>query len=168
VNQSILEMTKDLVKSQIEHQHISPGSLQQALQNTYANLLSLKVQEDRLETGDAGYAQEVPKTAAFVNWKKSITKHAITCLECGQSFKQLSRRHLSQHGLDGRSYRLKYSIPRTHPLSAKATTAKRREVAQAIRPWEQTPRALRAKEEQAKAKKAVKRTKRRATTVAEP
>jgi predicted transcriptional regulator len=168
VNQSILEMTKDLVKSQIEHQHISPERLQQALQNTYANLLSLKAQEDRLETGDAGYAQEVPKRPAFVNWKKSITKHAITCLECGQSFKQLSRRHLSQHGLDGRSYRLKYGMPRTQPLSAKATTAKRREVAQTIKPWEQTPRALRAKAEQAKAaKKAVRRTRRRATTVAQ-
>ena len=65
MNQSILEMAKDLVKSQIEHQHISPESLQQALQNTYASLLSLKVQEDRLETGDAGYAHEVPKTPAL-------------------------------------------------------------------------------------------------------
>jgi len=161
-------MTKDLVKSQIEHQHISPGSLQQALQDTYANLLSLKVLEDRLESIDATYAQEVTKAPAFVNWKKSITKYAITCLECGQSFKQLSLRHLSQHGLDGRSYRLKYGIPRTQPLSAKATTTKRREVAQAIKPWEQTPRALRAKEEQAKAaKKAVRRTRKQATTVAE-
>jgi predicted transcriptional regulator len=161
-------MTKDLVKSQIEHRHISPESLHQALQDTYTTLLSLKVQEDRLESGDVGYAQEVSETPDFVNWKKSITKHAITCLECGQSFKQLSRRHLSQHSLDGRLYRLKYGMPRTQPLSAKATTAKRREVAQAIKPWEQTPRALRAKEEQAKAaKKTVKRTRKQAKKMEE-
>jgi predicted transcriptional regulator len=103
-----------------------------------------------------------------VNWKKSITKYAITCLECGQSFKQLSLRHLSQHGLDSWSYRVKYGIPRTQPLSAKATTAKRREIAQAIKPWERTPRALQAKEEQAKAaKKAVRRTRKQVATAQE-
>lgn len=167
MNQSILEMTKDLVKSQIEHQHIAPESLKQVLQDTYANLLSLRVQEDRLESGDTGYAQESQQTPPAVNWKKSITKHAITCLECGQSFKQLSIRHLSQHDLDSRSYRVKYGIPRTQPLSAKETTARRREIAQAIKPWELTPRALQAKEEQAKvAKKTVRRTRKQAATAA--
>src|SRR4029450_4164006 len=49
-----------------------------------------------------------PKPA---NWRKSIAKHTVTCLECGQSLKQLSVRHLKEHGLDGRSYRVKYGIP---------------------------------------------------------
>jgi predicted transcriptional regulator len=168
VNQNILEMTKDLVKSQIEHQHVAPESLRQALQDTYATLLSLKAQEDRLESGDAGYAQEVSKTPTSVNWKKSIRKHSVTCMECGQSFKQLSRRHLSQHGMDSRSYRVKYGIPRTQPLSAKATTAKRRELAQAIKPWELTPRAKAEKEAQAKAaKKTVRRTRKQVATAQE-
>jgi hypothetical protein len=74
-----------------------------------------------------------------VEWRKSITKHTVTCLECGQSFKQLSVRHLMMHGLDGRSYRLKYRIPRTQPLAAKTTTERRRELAQEIRPWAQAP-----------------------------
>jgi len=72
VNQSILEMTKDLVKSQIEHQHIPPESLQQILQDTYSNLLSLKAQEDRLASSDADYAQGVPKAPVFVNWKGGL------------------------------------------------------------------------------------------------
>jgi predicted transcriptional regulator len=165
VTQSILEMTKDLVKSQIEHQHLSPESLQQILQETYASLLSLKIQEDRLASGDAGYAQEAQKRPASVNWKKSIAKYAITCLECGESFKQLSLRHLSQHDLDSRSYRAKYGIPRIQPLSAKETTARRREIAQEIKPWELTPRAIQAKEEKAKAaKKTVRRTRKQAAT----
>jgi hypothetical protein len=63
---------------------------------------------------------------------------------------------------------VKYGIPRTQPLSAKATTAKRREIAQAIKPWERTPRALQAKEEQAKAaKKAVRRTRKQVATAQE-
>jgi hypothetical protein len=40
--------------------------------------------------------------------------------------------------LDTHSYRAKYGIPRTQPLAAKTTTARRREVAQETRPWEKT------------------------------
>jgi ROS/MUCR transcriptional regulator protein len=43
------------------------------------------------------------------------------------------------HGLDGRSYRAKYGIPRKQPLAAKVTTARRRELVQGTRPWEQAP-----------------------------
>ena len=145
MNQSILEMTKDLVKSQIEHQGLAPELMQRTLQETYASLLSLKVQEDRMEAGEIGFSQETRKTSAPINGKKSITKHAITCLECGQSFKQLSLRHLSQHAMTPLSYRERYGIPRTQPLSAKATTARRREIAQEVKPWELTPRAKAAK-----------------------
>jgi hypothetical protein len=53
--------------------------------------------------------------------------------------KQLSIRHLRMHELDGRSYRAKYGIPRTQPLSARSTTDRRRQVAQEIRPWEKAP-----------------------------
>jgi len=158
-------MTKDLVQSQIVHQHISPESLQQVLQDTYASLLSLKEREDRIDSESLGFVQEVATTPTIVNWKKSITKHAITCLECGQSFKQLSLRHLSQHDLDPRSYRAKYGIPREQPLSAKATTARRLEIAQEIKPWELTPRALQDKEEKAPpAKQAVRSTRKKTAT----
>ena len=43
------------------------------------------------------------------------------------------------HGLDSRSYRTKYGIPPTQPLSARATTERRRQVVQEIRPWEKAP-----------------------------
>jgi len=79
-----------------------------------------------------------------VNWRKSITKHTVMCLECGQSYKQLSVRHLKEHGLDGRSYRVKYGIPRTQPLSAKKTIALRKEIVQRARPWEKAPTFLKA------------------------
>jgi predicted transcriptional regulator len=157
LNQSILEMTKDLVKSQIEHHGLAPEIMQRTLQETYASLLSLKAQEDHMEAGELDFSQEARNTSAPTNWKKSITKHAITCLECGQSFKQLSLRHLSQHDMTPRSYREKYGIPRAQPLSAKATTARRREIAQEIKPWELTPRAKAAK-------KTVRRTRKKAAT----
>ena len=59
-------------------------------------------------------------TSSPVDWRKSITKHAMTCLECGHAFKQLSIRHLRQHGLDTRSYRIKYGIPR-YPAACRSS-----------------------------------------------
>jgi predicted transcriptional regulator len=152
MSQSLLEMTKDLVLAQIEAHRLSPDEMHTALEQTYTSLLALQAQEDANGT----VAVAPPETpAAPINWRKSITKHTVTCLECGQPFKQLSVRHLRDHELDGRSYRAKYGIPRTQPLSAKETTSRRKEIVQRSRPWEKAPTYLKAHEkaEQAVAQK---------------
>src|SRR5262249_19237852 len=141
MSQTLLEMAKDLVLAQIEAHRLSPEEMHQALQQTYASLQALKAQEDT----DGIVAVTTPTIPPKpVDWRKSLTKYAVTCLECGQSYKQLSVRHLKEHGLDGRSYREKYSIPRAQPLAAKATTVKRKEIVQRSRPWEKAPTFLKA------------------------
>jgi predicted transcriptional regulator len=132
--QSALEMAKELVMAQIQLGQLPVEQVQDAIRQTHASLAALKAQEE-MGTSVVASVTETPP----VDWRKSITKHAVTCLECGQSFKQLSVRHLMMHGLDGQSYRVKYGIPRTQPLAAKTTTERRRELAQEIRPWEQAP-----------------------------
>ena len=131
MSESLLTMAKDLALAQITAGHATPDSLTELLHSTYATLQQL---QDREQSGAAAVPRSTP-----VDWKKSITKHAITCLECGAHFKQLSRRHLRLHDLDGRSYRRKYSIPPAQPLAARETTARRRQIVQRIRPWEQSP-----------------------------
>ena len=139
--QSILEMAKDLVMAQIQAGTLPPEEMQRALQRTYAGLAELKAGEEvgvsLVPTRDV---QEP------VDWKKSITKHTISCLECGASFKQLSVRHLKDHDLDARSYRVKYDIPRTQPLAAKDTTALRKKIVRESRPWEKAPTYMRSQE----------------------
>jgi predicted transcriptional regulator len=132
--QSTVEMAKELTMALIETWSIPPDSMQETLQRTYAILTTLKAQEA------TGPATALPAVAPpTVGWRKSITKYSITCLECGRSFKQLSVRHLRMHGLDGRSYRTKYGIPRVQPLAARATTERRRQITQETRPWEKAP-----------------------------
>src|SRR5437868_6480814 len=148
MSQTLLEMAKDLVLAQIEAHRLSPEDMHQALQQTYASLQALKTQED----AHGSVAVTTPKTSPEpLHWKKSITKHGVMCLECGQSFKQLSVRHLKDHGLDGRSYRVKYGIPRTQALAAKETTSKRKEIVQRTRLWEKAPTFLKAQEKAHKA-----------------
>ena len=154
MNQSILEMTRDLVRAQIEQGFVSAERLQETLREIHYSLLALKVMEDRNETGELGAGRNAERMPGASDWRKSITKHAVTCLECGESFKQLSIRHLTHHGLDVQTYREKYGIPRAQPLSARETTARRREVAKEIQPWAKTPTYLKSQQGQAMMAKA--------------
>jgi predicted transcriptional regulator len=137
MTQTILEMTKDLVIAQIQTKALPPDAMYKALHQTYASLMALQAQEETDGTGS------VQTTTEPVNWRKSITRHAVTCLECGATFKQLSR-HLAEHHLDSRSYRSKYGIPSSQPLAARSVTAMRRKIMQEVKPWMKAPRYVRA------------------------
>jgi predicted transcriptional regulator len=139
MTQSLLEMAKDLVQELIKNDLLAPEDMPQELMKTHASLLELKTQEDSDRSRMLSGEGETVGTVQPVDWRKSIRKHAVECLVCGQTFKQLSARHLSQHGLNPRTYRQHFGIPRNQPLSAKETTAARRRVVQDIRPWEKAP-----------------------------
>ena len=142
--QSILEMAKDLVMALIQSGSLPPEDMQKELQKTHACLSGLKVKED-IADGYGGLSLSVADSNGLdggmygrepIDWKKSIKKYTIECLVCGASFKQLSVRHLTNHDLTPRSYRARFGIPRTQPLSAKETTAIRKKIVQKSRPWE--------------------------------
>ena len=171
--QTLLEMAKDLVMAQIQAGALSPDEMHRELQRTYASLVDLKVKEDLGESGagltarggeetsSEGEAAPVPS-----NWKRSIKKYTIECLVCGAAFKQLSVRHLKEHGLDARTYRVRFGIPRTQPLSAKDTTAMRKKIVQQSRPWEKAPTYIKAqnrKNAESGTAKAAGRSRRQAT-----
>jgi predicted transcriptional regulator len=149
--QSILEMAKDLVMAQVQSGALSPEDMHKELQKTYASLMELKGLEEAVATGtaaipgltDRGAIDEKGRPGRPL-WRKSIKKSSIECMECGASFKQLSVRHLKDHGLDARSYRSKYGIPRTQPLSARDTTATRKKIIQQSKPWEKAPTYIKA------------------------
>lgn len=131
MTESLLVMAKDLALAQIESGHATPDNLPELLNSTYATLQQLQVAEQNRP-------DDTP-AAAPIDWRESINKHAVTCLECGASFRQLNARHLRMHDLDGRSYRDKYGIPRTLSLSSRDVLARRREIVHQSKPWEKTP-----------------------------
>jgi predicted transcriptional regulator len=133
--QSLIELAKELTFALIQTGNLLPQDVQETLQKTHTTLTALKAQEE------SGFpAPGAPSQSPPGDWRKSITKHAVTCLDCGQTFKLLTIRHLRTHGLDPRLYRLKYAIPSTQPLAAKTLTARRRQVVQETRLWEKSPR----------------------------
>ena len=156
--QSVLEMAKDLVMAQIEAGQVPSENMHEALQKTYALLRELKLKE-QAGSPDALHATHTSPTPGA--WQKSITKNTVTCLECGTTMKQLSRRHLADHGLDRQAYRIKYGIPRAQPLAAKSVTVLRKKIAQETKPWEKAPRYMKAQEGKAASQKANQKAKTR-------
>jgi predicted transcriptional regulator len=126
---SLLEMAADIVKSQCQGTAMSTEDVAAALSNTFNSLQALQTMEAQGEVCDSAE----PAAAGVVDVKpeKSILKNKIVCLECGESFKMLSPKHLRSHGLDGRSYRLKYGLPLRQPLCAKSLSDKRKKAGKA-------------------------------------
>lgn len=153
MTQPIVEMAKDLVMALIKENLIEPEDIQKELQKTHASLLSLKAREEGIDTNIDTIERS---STSLTDWKKSIKKHSVECLVCGAVFKQLSARHLSTHDLDPRTYRQQFGIPMTQPLSAKATTAMRRQVVQQIRPWEKAPTYVKSTTKKSTSVKATK------------
>ena len=65
-----------------------------------------------------------------------IAEKSITCLECGKSFKLITRRHLMTHGLDLDSYREKWGYAKDLPLVCKALQRERRKKMKDMKLWE--------------------------------
>lgn len=97
---SILGMTTDLTVALIATGAVRPDAMPQTLQTIHASLREL---QERQERGGGGARLTQAERAGGESWKPSITQHAVTCLECGAAFKQLSTRHLRQHDPGSRS-----------------------------------------------------------------
>ncbi len=67
---------------------------------------------------------------------KSIKEKSITCLECGKSFKLITRKHLAKHGLDADAYRRKWGLKSDTPLVCKSIQRGRRKKMKDMRLWE--------------------------------
>ena len=67
---------------------------------------------------------------------KSIKEKSITCLECGKSFKLITRKHLAKHGLDADAYRRKWGLKSDTPLVCKSIQRVRRKKMKDMKLWE--------------------------------
>ncbi len=77
-----------------------------------------------------------PPSPAVDRQDRRITEKAVTCLECGKSFKLLTRRHLLGHGLNPEDYREKWDLPKDLPLVCKALQRERRKKMKDMKLWE--------------------------------
>ena len=81
-------------------------------------------------------ASEAESAAPAMDPKKAIKESSITCLECGKSFKVITKKHLASHGLTAEEYRAKYGYKKTQALACKSLARERRAKMKDMKLWE--------------------------------
>ena len=120
MSKTLVQMTAEIIQSQITSKQMSTEEIKAALNETFQALKSLQDAE-----AGGGLETETEATATVMDPKKSIQKNKIVCLECGQDFKMLSPKHLKSHGLTAKEYRKKHGLAARQPLCAKALSERR-------------------------------------------
>ena len=119
MSKSLVEMTTEIVQSQINTREMSNAEIKAALHDTFLTLKSLQ----NAETSGASIEQASAKPSMAP--EKSIQKNRVICLECGEAFKMLSPKHLKSHDLTPKEYRRKYGFSMRQPLCAKSLSERR-------------------------------------------
>jgi predicted transcriptional regulator len=159
---SLLEMASEMVASQASSTSLTAEQMAESLEKVYSKLQHLH----KLAEAPA----DRPKVGAISPPSRSIQRHKVVCLECGQEFRQLTKRHLALHAMSPREYRLKWGFPTTMPLACRVLVEKRSETAKRLGLVEKALAARRkkaaekAKAEKAKAAKAKPKAKPKART----
>jgi len=120
---SLVEMAAEIVAAQASHAKMSADEMAGAL----GQLVDAMRRAGALEEGAAGEPEAA--AAAKPTRRRSVFRNRVICLECGREFKQLTNPHLTQHGLDKKSYKAKHGIPHSQKLVATAVSERRRQVA---------------------------------------
>ncbi len=119
----LLEIAAAIVKARASVGRISPDEIEQILTNTFLVLRRMQHLEDRgelLEPEMMMAEKPAAKKPEFLDPKDSIRENKIICIECGIEMKQLTKKHLSSHGLTPRDYKKKWGFTMRQSLSAKS------------------------------------------------
>lgn len=68
--------------------------------------------------------------------KKAIKEKSVVCLECGKSFKVLTKRHLGQHDMTPSEYKEKWGYSKGASLVSKSLARERRKKMHEMKLWE--------------------------------
>lgn len=145
---SLTEMAAEIVAAQASHAAMSADEMEEALKKMFESLKGIKSLEEGVE------AEPAP-----MDPRQSIQRKKVICLECGKEFKQLTGRHLKEHGLTAKEYRKKHGFSARQPLSSKSLSARRRKTAKALGLGEKMQAQRKKRLKAAAAKKAVPKKK---------
>lgn len=122
-----LKEALDIVKAQASVRTMSEEEITSMVQKLSKGLRAISDDDVQVET----LSEPITGDA-----KKTIREKTITCMECGKSFKILTKKHLASHGLTPLEYREKYGLKKTSPLVCKSLQRERRRKMKDMKLWE--------------------------------
>jgi predicted transcriptional regulator len=123
----LIELSASLVAAYVAHNHLSAAELPGLLRSVHGALTGLR--EASAATGAPAGAAEALTPAQI---RKSITPDALISFIDGKPYKTL-KRHLTIHSLDPVTYRTRFGLPSDYPMVCASYSAKRSQLAKAIR-----------------------------------
>lgn len=105
-----------------------------------------KISKDIRATYNVEVSTEIDENQVTLNPKNSVKENKVTCLECGKTFRMLTKRHLAKHGMDKEEYLEKWGLKKKTSLTCKSLHRKRRKKMNEMKLWEKRKNASNKKE----------------------
>jgi len=97
----------------------------------------IKSLSEGIQKASQGTAEEQVSEEQYpaVDPKKAIREKSIICLECGKSFKVITKKHLAKHDMTPEEYKQKWGYKKNQSLVAKSLARERRKKMQEMELW---------------------------------
>ena len=116
----------EIVKAQASVRSMTDEEISSMVRRLAAGILEISL----------GLSPEEDETIAALDPKKAVKEKSITCLECGKSFKVITKKHLASHGFTPEEYKARHGFKKTMPLVCKSLQRERRKKMKDMRLWE--------------------------------
>ena len=121
MSENHIELVVEIVSAFLSHNSLPASEVPQLVAAIHGSVVQVAMGKHQPEV-------DATLTPA-VSIKKSITKDALICLECGRGFKTLKRHLLAEHGLTTGEYKSKFALPNNYPTTAPGYSATRSSMA---------------------------------------
>ncbi len=121
-----LKQALDIVKAQASVRNMTEEEITSMVK---------KLADDIKNISDGQFSSE-SEAPLNIDPKKALKEKSVSCLECGKSFKILTKRHLAAHGLTTAEYREKWGYKKNTPLVCKSLQRERRNKMKKMKLWE--------------------------------
>jgi predicted transcriptional regulator len=116
------ELTTNIVAAYVRRNQIGADQLPVLISTVHLALVGL---------GKPAAETEIERTPA-VSIRQSVHRDYVVCIECGWRGQMLKRHLATGHGLSVEQYRVRWSLPREHPMTAPAYSERRSGLAKQI------------------------------------
>ena len=123
-----VQQALDIVKAQASVRNMTEEEITSMVQ-------SLSQQLKGIVEGSGSQAEGEKTQEPAVDPKKAIREKAVVCLECGKTFKVLTKRHLANHDVTPVQYKEKWGYKKGTALICKSLARDRRKKMQEMKLW---------------------------------
>ena len=122
----------DIARAQAGVRVMTEGEITTFIQSVASGIRRIDQNDDPVD---------VELVESFQDPRKSVKEKSVVCLECGKTFKILTKRHLASHGLSSSEYREKWGFKKDSPLVCKSLQRERRKKMRDMKLWEKRRKA---------------------------